>query len=205
MNGEKGIMKRSVAWMASVLALGAVVYLGSRLGARPIAIAIAGGPGPTRVAVLNLSRVLAKYARQQDLAASLQDLERGRLRRWDAKRIEAQSFGRQGDTDRQMRIEIEMERLREKAQQEAADLAAEQRAAVIKDVREAAARYAKANNIDLVLSFEEAVPKDDEDSAAPVSRQTNATGCAPVYWNESLDISNAVVEELNRNYKREDK
>src|SRR5436309_1572594 len=58
-------MKRSVTWMAAVVVLGTVAYVGSSLGAKPAPVPAA--PTQTRVALLNLRWVIKNYTRYQDL------------------------------------------------------------------------------------------------------------------------------------------
>src|SRR5207253_585303 len=70
--------------------------------------------------------------------------------------------------------------------------------ALYKKVRDAAARYAKAHNFDLVMHYTDAAP-DDKDyfSPANVARRFQAGTSMPLYWKPDMDISKPVVDALN--------
>jgi Skp family chaperone for outer membrane proteins len=188
-----------MAWMASVLALAAVAYFGSKLWAKP---APAGSPAPTRIALLNLRLVIKKYDRYQAFIAEIKATEKTYVEKLQAKQNEAEAAGKQGDTTGVERIQKEAEEIKVEARKKVAGTANEQMVIVYRDVREAAARYAKEHNIDLVLHFEGPAEKDEVDSPTLVTRNMNAGGCVPLFWNPDLDISEPVLDALNKSYKR---
>jgi RNA polymerase sigma factor (sigma-70 family) len=69
--------------------------------------------------------------------------------------------------------------------------------ALYKKVREAARRYARAHDIELVLHYNDASGEADLDSPANVQRKMQAAGCTPLYAAPGIDISKELVALLN--------
>jgi Skp family chaperone for outer membrane proteins len=195
--------------MVGVLSLAGAAYFASKLWAKPTP---AGAPAQTRVAVLNLRLVIKQYDRYKQFIEAMKKEEAGYIEALKKKQKQADDLSKQADglpgAAREAReqeissLQRELENLKEKARREVSEKSAREMVAVYKLVREAATRYAKANNIDLVLHYEGAVEKDEIDSPALVLRNMNAPGCTPLYWDSSLDISNAVIDALNAEFKR---
>src|SRR5262245_19519049 len=102
-------------------------------------------------------------------------------------------------------LQKDIEDIKETARKELTARGNDQMVKTYAAVREAAARYARANNFDLVLHFEG--PADDKEADSPVlaMRNINSSGVVPLYWSSSLDISGAIVESLNAAHKRASK
>ncbi len=203
-------MKRSVIWTVVVVVLGIVAYVSSNLGAKP-APALA-TPAHTRVVLLNLRWVIKKYDKYQDFIARMKKEEKRYLDILKQKQEQLDVFAeqmknlqgeaREAKSKEISTIQNEMEDVKVNARKDVTAKSNEEMVAVYKTVREAATRYAKANNLDLVLHFEGAAEKDEVDSTALITRNMNAGGSVPLYWNPDLDISVPVLDALNANYKR---
>jgi Skp family chaperone for outer membrane proteins len=188
-----------MSWMAILAALGTAAYLGSTLGAKP---APAGGPLPTRVAMLNLRLVIKKYKRYQDFIDEFKKTEKSYVDQLEARQKELEEASKQGDAPEEMRLQKEIEDLRVKARKDASERSNKAMLRVYKEVREASARYAQVHGIDLVLHYEGAAEKEEVDSTVLINRNLTAGGCVPLYWNDALDISAAIEDALNKSYKR---
>jgi Skp family chaperone for outer membrane proteins len=95
-----------------------------------------------------------------------------------------------------------MEEDQQEAKQRIAKLSDERTVALYKKVREAAARYATAHNIDLVLHYSDVTPDDPSfDSPMNITRKMQAGSVMPLYWRGEMDISKAVVAAMNAQYR----
>jgi RNA polymerase sigma factor (sigma-70 family) len=90
----------------------------------------------------------------------------------------------------------------EEAKRKVAGLSDEQTVALYKKVKDVAARYARAHDIDLVLHYSDSSP-DDRDYFSPqnVNRKLQAGAFMPLCWQPELDISAAVVRAMNAAYR----
>jgi Skp family chaperone for outer membrane proteins len=68
---------------------------------------------------------------------------------------------------------------------------------IYKDIQSAVQRYAKANDIDLVLHYTDPVEGGDPLSAANVTRKMQAAGCVPFWAADGLDITAQIIDMLN--------
>src|SRR5207249_4759439 len=74
----------------------------------------------------------------------------------------------------------------------------EQMVILYKEVREACARYAKGNDIEMVMHYNDALAGAPEfDSAANVARKMQAGAFMPMYITPGLDISEEILTLLN--------
>jgi Skp family chaperone for outer membrane proteins len=199
-----------MTWLAAVVVLGSVAYVGSSLGAKPAPEKAA---GPARVALVNLRLVIKQYTRYQEFITTMKKEEQRYLDQLTKKQKEIEKLAKSiedatDDTRKEMEKKVkllqrEMEDIKEQAKAEVTEKSNNEMVAVYKDVREAATRYAKTNNIDLVLHFEGPAEKNEVDTPVLITRNMNAGGCVPMYWNPDLDVSQAVLDALNAKHKRE--
>jgi Skp family chaperone for outer membrane proteins len=85
----------------------------------------------------------------------------------------------------------------EEARRKLTKLTDEQTIALYKRVREAATRYARANDLELVLHYNDATAPADLDIPANIHRKMQAPGCTPLYAAPGIDISKEIVAVLN--------
>jgi Skp family chaperone for outer membrane proteins len=166
-------------------------------------------PPRTRVALVNLTHVLKKYDKAKEMMGEM----RAALAPFQKKDAELKAqldkldklLKEQPEEAARQReqIEKEMTALRreiEDVQKEAkTTISAKQDAQLVtlyRDLREAATRYAKAHDIELVLHYSDA----DEaglDNPINVARKMQAGACLPLYAVPRLDITDDVLEILN--------
>jgi Skp family chaperone for outer membrane proteins len=192
-----------------VLSLGTAVYFGSRLGANPTA---AQPPvTQTRIAMLNLRWVIKNYAKYQSFIGEIQATEKNYIDQLTtkqkqledkAKAMEKLPAAEKERAEQEVRdLQRGIEDIKLKARKDVAQRSNDQMVKVYKEVRDAAFRHAQANGFDLVLHFEGPAESNEVDSPILVTRNMNAGGCVPLYWNPSLDISGHVLKALNAQYQ----
>lgn len=203
-------MKRTVAILAGVVTLGAGLYLGSRSTAQ----GPAGGAATAvtmRMRLVNLQHVIKNYKKTDALRGEhtalytkydtdineLKKLMEGRQKQLTMKEFEAHKDG----------IEKEVKRL----QREIQDKGEEARTALAKkegdlitviytEVEDSVRKYAAMNGIELVMHYNDAIADADRRSANNIARKMSAGACMPMYMTEGLDISNEIVNLLNKQY-----
>jgi Skp family chaperone for outer membrane proteins len=173
-------------------------------------------PPRSRVALVNLSHLVKKYdkatAFQNELKAALvpfqkKDTElKAQVEKLQKLLKDEELLKDEGDTPAKQRDQIEkritaLEREIEDNQKRAKKWLEEkgdaQLIVLYRDIREAATRYAKAHDIELVLHFNDATTDADFWDPRNVSRKMQAGACMPLYVVPGMDISNEVLEILH--------
>jgi outer membrane protein len=169
----------------------------------------------TNFALVNLAYVLKNYdkatairddvkdevetvqKREKDLRAELKDLTKQLSEEKDAdKREEIEKAGR--------KLSHQLEELKADAQSAIMKKQDKSFTALYAEIREAVQRYAIANDIALVMHYNDAMPDSPEfNSPANVLRKVQAGATMPLYMAPGMDISKEVLEILNENYRRE--
>jgi Skp family chaperone for outer membrane proteins len=73
------------------------------------------------------------------------------------------------------------------------------------DVQAATARYAKDNELDLVMHYNDEVKEDELTSPKNIVRKMQAGAAFPLYVAPGIDISEEIVAALNKEYRRNKK
>src|SRR5262249_43272033 len=69
------------------------------------------------------------------------------------------------------------------------------------DVQDAAIRYARAHNFEMVLHYNDMITREDYTSVGNIVRKMEQSACIPLYWAPGMDISMQVVESLNASFQ----
>jgi Skp family chaperone for outer membrane proteins len=198
-------VKRSFIVAGGGLALATAIYV-STCAAQPAAPA---APAPrTRIALLNMTYVMKYYpkftAYQNELKQTLQpfqDKDKG-------LRAQAETIAK--DMSIPGKDQLTLEKLTKDLKDikrgiEDNDQAArlvlskrsdEQMKVLYLDVVDAASRYARAHDFELVLHYNDAVTREDFLSPANIGRKLQNGALTPLYAVPGLDISREVVENL---------
>ena len=72
---------------------------------------------------------------------------------------------------------------------------------IYREIQEAAARYAMANNYELVLTHIDAISEADYLHPGNVASKMQQRALVPIYYTPSMDISKEVVQALNSSYR----
>lgn len=205
-------MKRAVAIVAGVVTLGAGLYVGSRGWAQAPAAGGAAAPAATmRLRLVNLQHVIKNYKRTE----ALRNEHTAVFKKYDddINKMKTELDGRNKQlVDPQYAahkegIEKEIKRL----QRDIQDKGEEARTALAKkegelitliynEVEDAVRKYAAMNGIELVMHYNDAVADADRRSANNIARKMSAGACMPMYMAGGLDISQEIVETLNKQY-----
>jgi Skp family chaperone for outer membrane proteins len=192
-----------------VLALGALIC-GGRLAAQQSGGAPAApSPPRTRIALLNMTYVMKYYAKfksyQDELKQILQpfqDKDKALRAQADAIVKESSATGKSAaDVEKLQKDLKDVKRAIEDNDQAARVLLGkrsdEQMKVLYLDVVDAASRYARAHDFELVLHYNDAVTREDFLSPANIGRKLQNGALMPLYAVQGLDISREVVENLN--------
>jgi Skp family chaperone for outer membrane proteins len=201
-------VKRTFIVAVGLLALGVIICAG-RLTAQSGGTAPAAATPTTRIALLNMTYVMKWYGKfttyQNELKQLLQpaqDKDKGLRAQADQLMKEVAKPGTtQADQEKMQKDLKEIKRAIEDN-----DLAAralltkrsdEQMKVLYLDVVEAASRYARAHNFELVLHYNDAITREDFLGPANIGRKLQNGALMPLYAVQGLDISKEVVENLN--------
>jgi Skp family chaperone for outer membrane proteins len=170
--------------------------------------------GTTRVAVINLGAVLAKYEKANDfkaeMARNLKELQgeakslQADLAKWQAA-LQKNEF--RGGTKEQYEEKVinGRRRLEDLSRTASLTVGKTQQAhleTLWNDMQEAVKEYCAENKIDLVFAYGD--PKDNAGAFPNIDRKLRAAdggGAVPFFMNAGVDISEAVVELLNKKYR----
>jgi RNA polymerase sigma factor (sigma-70 family) len=193
----------------ALLLVFAALFAGARTPSEAAPPPAAGAPPTprTRVAVFNLTAVVKGYSRfkafQEDATARIKayqdraDKKRAeiaelRKRLQDAPLTKAPELEAQARTAQRELEDVETEAKRDvgaKTDKETVEL--------YKEIQSAVQHYAKAQDFDLVLLYNDPPDGNDALSPANVSRKMQAVGCVPMYTADGLDITTEITNVLN--------
>jgi Skp family chaperone for outer membrane proteins len=204
-------VKRTVTYVAGVLALGAALYAGSRLLAQNTGAARPAAAPQTRIAVINLPYIYKNYEKYKNFLKQMQDEEKNYANdlktKQDQKEAKAKALSGAVDAAQKEKLETEIRNLQRevedlaaKARKELNKKAADMLVQVYREIRDAAFRHAQGHNFDLVLHFSDGTTEQEMNSAQAILPKMQAGGCVPLYWNPALDISGHVLYALNTAY-----
>jgi Skp family chaperone for outer membrane proteins len=205
------------AGLLAILGLGALalgVYVGGAVVAEPPRAA--GTPSTpsvlarTRIALVNLHEVFKNYRKFQVFREQLKAEADGyeRVLKDKNQRLEAlQNEYKKTETTQQRKdqieseartIKIEMEDVKQTATKKLTKIQDDQLTTIYLEVDQVVRDYAKGNEIDLVLRYNEEWTNDFYSPENVVRRLNMAFW--PMYYDKSMDITNQVLDVLNRKY-----
>jgi Skp family chaperone for outer membrane proteins len=193
--------------LAGVSTLGLGVYLGSRLWAQGPGTA---APAQPRIAVVNLVNIMANYSKAklfQDEAKKAfgkfqADTEDLRKKMGDAQKELEKPDLKQREAWEKYILDLKraLEDVSMKFKKDFGARSEEQAVQLYKEVQDAVQRYAVSNNFHVVLQYNETINPTELNSNMHILRRLERPGGAliPMYVANGLDISAAVVDNLNR-------
>jgi Skp family chaperone for outer membrane proteins len=170
---------------------------------------------PTRVAVFNLTRVVKNYEKfktyQIELAGKVDPFQkRDTEKKKRAEKLAEEAKDVNLTPDQRAKLEKSLTKL----QREIEDNKAEAQAVLVKaqerqlvslytEVEAVARRLAKQRGYDLVMHFNDAEDEAERRSPANVARKMQAGALMPIHAGPGVDLSEAILEELHKDMKRE--
>lgn len=207
---------RAVLWMGGVVVALAAVVGASRLWAE----SKEKKPAPrTRIGILNLTYVIKNYDKYKEFQEEIkkyvepyqkrdaelrQQLKELRSQAEKSSLIPAKGEDRDEKEKKEeldekaKKIQRKIEENSEKIKKKLAQKSDEEMKIVYLDVANAAQKYARAHDLDLVLHYNDAITEQDFFSAPNIARKLNTGALMPVYSIRSIDISEDVVAILNK-------
>jgi Skp family chaperone for outer membrane proteins len=203
-------VKKTVVIVTGVAALTLVGYLGSRLAADPPKTPVAPAPQPkTKVAVLNLSKVIKGYRKWDDFQAKYKekiDSYDKQLQPLKKELDDLQALGNKPGTDnatkeqigKKMRLKsTEMQDKADEFKKQLADYEGTSFTTIYNDVKDMTARYARSKEIELVMHFNDGVTEPEANTPQNIGRKMGHGPCFPLYVVPGMDISDDVLKYLN--------
>jgi len=215
-------VKRTFGILAGVAALSIAGYFGGWTWAQitqpaqeitPPGVKTGNGPLRTRIAVINMVKVLKNYKKfewfdnqykeQQKKWAKPLEEKRGKLIAADAEMKKTADATRKADLEQQIKVlQREMQDMDEEARKALTKLNGEMMVLIYKEVEDQVREYARRYEIDMVLHYNDALTDSDYHSSLNVQRKVvNFASLMPMYFDSRMDISDGVAYFLNEKYK----
>ena len=201
-------MKGTLQVVAALLLLNvAALALWSRAAPPPAA-------RPTRVAVFNLAHVGKKYekfkAYQIEVKKKLDPFQKRDAEKTKrAEKLAEEAKDVNLTADQRTQLEKKLTKLRReiednKAEAEAILVKSQERQVVVLygEIEAVALRLANQRGYDLVMHYTD-VDKPDRKSAENIARKMQAGALMPIYIEPSIDLTDAILNELHKDMKRE--
>jgi Skp family chaperone for outer membrane proteins len=201
--------------VAGVATLGIAVYLGSRLWAQQgqAPVGAAGHPASastpkTRVALLNLKYVVMNYTKWKNFTDTLKNDYKGyedKIKPLSTQLEQLQKEAQTANADRKAEIEKQAKPL-QRQMQDIADEAkntlgkkeSDELVIIYKEIAAAVSRFAQANDIDLVMHYNDATTNEEMNSPQNIGRKMTTGPCTPLYYKANeIEISPVILKMLN--------
>jgi Skp family chaperone for outer membrane proteins len=203
-------MRKLLCAGVGCLILSAVVLVGrSWSAAKPAP------PRPrARVALINLTYVIKNYDRfltfQAEVKATVAPFQAADTKmKEQVEKLSKEAADPATDAERREEIEQKVKELQRsiednktRANRTLTRKQEQQLKTLYRDVEDAARRYAKAQDIELVLHYNDAEREQDRTSPANIMRKMQAGACLPMYAAAGVDISKEISTLLNDAYRR---
>jgi Skp family chaperone for outer membrane proteins len=212
-------VKKTVISLTAIATLGVTAYIGSRLQAQNqpqysghVQQATTTAPAPTlrtRIAVINLQQVIKQYRKWSDFEQSYKTYYGQFNAEYERKKATALELKGQLDkaTDETVRdklqnqlkdLERQVQDLGETAKKQLGKMRDEQAVQIYREVEEAVQAFARANDIEMVLHFNDAVVAADLYSPMNVQRKLQTGACMPMYTAPGMNITDTIALMLNQ-------
>lgn len=210
-------MKKTISILAGVATLSAAIYASSRLWAQQGGYAqqgayqaqpTAAAQPRTRVALINLGQIIKNYQKFKNFEEQLKNDTQWYQKEIDKRKVQMQQLttdsAKMTDTAQREQAERQMKTLQREVQDYTEDaktkLSKREFDALVqtyREIQDAVGRYAKANDVELVMEYNDAIGN-DVFSPPFFSRKLTNNACVPMYAAPGMDITGVVVEMLNR-------
>jgi Skp family chaperone for outer membrane proteins len=218
-NEENRTVKRTVITLTAMAALGATAYLGSQLRAQnpqqytgQVQQATATAPVKpltTRVAIINLQQVIKQYRKWTDFEQNYKNAYQYYNAEFEKRKTQGVSLKSQLDKtaddatkdkiQQQLKdLERQVQDLGETAKKQLGKMRDEQAVQIYREVEEAVQHYARANDIEMVLHYNDAIVPADMYNAVNIERKLQTGACMPMYSAPGMNITDTIAMMLNQ-------
>jgi Skp family chaperone for outer membrane proteins len=217
-NEENRIVKKMVISLTALATLGVTAYVGSQLRAQNqpqysgrVQQTTATVPAPTlrtRIALVNLQQVIKQYRKWNDFEETYKKAYAYYQTEYERKKAAGIDFKNQLDktTDEPTRdkltkqlkdLERDVQDLGETAKKQLSKMRDDAAVQIYHEVEQAVEAYARANDIELVLHFNDAVAPADLYNPRNIERKLQTSGCLPMYTTPGMNITDTIALMLN--------
>jgi Skp family chaperone for outer membrane proteins len=206
-------LKKTVAYLSALAALGGGVYLGAGAlkAQQPAAGAPAASPARTKIGLINMAKVLKRYEKGNAAVKTLQDTRNTYIMQVNEKRQQIneqrksleKALGAQKDQIEATitRLEREIQDVDKKAQKELSQMSNDTLLQVYREIKSVVDAVAQAQDLDLILGYIDAADEQDPNAAVMSAQlKLQATAAIPLYSKPSMDVTETVVLTLNKHY-----
>jgi Skp family chaperone for outer membrane proteins len=218
-NEENRTVKKAAISLTALATLGLTVYLGSHLRAQyqsqptgrvQQAVATAqAAPLRTRIAVVNLQQVIKQYRKWSDFEQGYKNLYNQYNAEFERQKAKGMDLKSQLDKavddatkDKIQQAIKELERqvqdMGERAKKELGKMRDDQAQQIYQEVEQAVQAFARANDIEMVLHFNDAVAPADYYHPLNVQRKLQTGACMPMYIAPGMNITDTISAMLNQ-------
>jgi Skp family chaperone for outer membrane proteins len=218
-NEENRTVKKTAISLVAVATLGLIVYLGGYLhaqnqsqppsGVRQTVATAPAAPLRTRIAVVNLQQVIKQYRKWNDFEQSYNNLYKQYDARFQSEKAKGMELKTQLDkaTDETTKervqqqikdLERQVQDLGEAAKKQLGKMRDDQAQQIYQEVEQAVQAYARANDIEMVLHFNDAVAPADYYHPLNVQRKLQTAACLPMYLAPGMNITDTIATMLNQ-------
>jgi Skp family chaperone for outer membrane proteins len=171
-------------------------------------------PLRTRIGLLNLSHVIKSYAKYQAFEREWQEAlkgydktienKRNLMTQWQKELEKQQVDPAQRDKYEGYvrQLQREMQDIGEDAKKQLSKKRDEQAVIIYKEIEQAVQVYARSQDLELVLHFNDAIVPQDLHSPMNVQRKLQIGACMPMFSHPQMDITQAIITMLNDHYAR---
>jgi Skp family chaperone for outer membrane proteins len=205
-------VKRTLVILAGAAALGGAVFVNSRLTAQQPQAA-APQPLRTRVGLVNLPHIIKSYLKYQAFEREWQNEYQGFEKLYESKRNLLESMqkemakqpdqaGRDRIENQAKGIQREMQDMGESAKRTLSKKRDDQAVIIYKEIEAAVQAFARANDLELVMHYNEAITPADMYNPVNVQRKLQLGALFPMYTANGMDITQWIIQMLNTSYNQ---
>jgi Skp family chaperone for outer membrane proteins len=205
-------VKRKLALLAGAAALGVAVFVGTRLSAQQPQAA-APQPLRTRVGLVNLPHVIKSYLKYQSFEREWQQEYQGFEKVYESKRVlmaqlqndmakQTDQAGRDRVENQAKGIQREMQDMGEEAKRKLSKKRDDQAVIIYKEIEAAVQAFARANDLEMVMHYNEAITPADMYNPTNIQRKLQLGALFPMYTSNGMDITQWIIQMLNTSFNQ---
>jgi len=199
-------VKRTVIILTGLVTLGVAFYVGSQLRAQQQPTA---PPPKTKIAVVNLSQVVKKYAKWLEFEKTYKgyldqlkaEFDKIKLQGVEAKdrlaKMAPDDPNREKVQQQLKDVERRLQDYDEEAKKKLSKWQDDTLVQIYREVHDAIESYARSNDIEMVMHFNDAIAQAELYHPYNVQRKMQTVGLMPVYVTPGMDVTEIIVNNLN--------
>jgi Skp family chaperone for outer membrane proteins len=167
-------------------------------------------PPRTRIAVINLQQVIKNYVKWQEFEKTYKAGLEHYDKQFEVKKAEALKIkndlaklapdaqGRDAMEQRLRQLDFEVQTLSDQAKKELGAYRDKMAVQIYQEIEAAVKVYARANDLEMVMHYYDAIAPADLYHPANVQRKIQTGSCIPMFMHPGMDITQPIIEMLNQ-------